>query len=86
MVTTKTKKKIPGKSAVGVNPPVYKPTMWLESKQIPKELAATDVGKTVNLNVTAKIVRRTEDARGPSSVNLELNSIGVVQPKKSKKK
>lgn len=76
-------KKIPGKTASTIEKiPIYKPTMYLDEKQIPKELAGIDVGKSVNLTVKAKLVRRTEESNGRSSVSLELQSIGVEDTRK----
>lgn len=71
-------KKLPGKTAAKeASASVYKPSIYLDHSQIPKELAGADVGKTVNLTVKAKLVRRTEESSGPSSVCLELQSIGI---------
>lgn len=81
-------KKIPGKATAGTaeREPIYKPTVYLGEKQIPKELAGTDVGRTVNLTVKAKLVRRTEESGGQSSVCLEFQSIGVEGAQKTIKR
>ncbi|MGB9903466.1 MAG: hypothetical protein ACPLQO_02195 [Desulfotomaculales bacterium] len=79
-------KKIPGRTTVADKVPVFKPTVYLDEKQIPKELAGMDVGKAVNLTVKAKLVRRTEESGGQSSVWLELQSIGVEGTQKTVKR
>lgn len=77
-------KKIPGKTAAKAEVrTVYKPSFYLDHSQIPKELAGADVGKTLSPNVKAKLVRRTEESGGPSSVCLELQSIGMMNAQKA---
>lgn len=58
--------------------------MYLEGKQVPKKLKNADVGKKFNLNVTARLVSRTESALDGESISLELNRISVAERKPQK--
>lgn len=74
-------KKVPGKStpkAETVAP--YKPSLWLDGKQVPKELKGAKYGDTVNMTVKAKVTRVSEGAEG-KSVSVELQKMAVA-PKK----
>ena len=73
----KSAKKLPGKSAV-VAAEVYKPSIYLDDGQIPKELKGAKVGDTVTLQVTGKVIRRSEtaDTSGVSnSLGIEMGSV-----------
>jgi|GEM_PF-3342881 len=80
--TSKTKK-MPGKSDVArAKVPVYKPTIYLDDGQIPKDIQGAKVGSTVNFMVSGKVVSKTErsDTSGTNnSVSIEVNKI---QPNK----
>lgn len=71
------KKKVRGKSVKLIPESVYKPSIYLDEKQVPAELKEAPVGKPVKLDVTAKLLSRTDCAGGTSSVHLEIDSIGV---------
>ena len=51
-------KKIPGKSTVMASPEMYKPSIYLDDGQIPKDLKGAKVGDTVTLQVTGKEIGR----------------------------
>ena len=74
----KSTKKLPGKSSVMTSPEVYKPSIYLDDNQIPKELKGAKVGDTVKLEVTGKVIRKSEsqDRDGVSnSLGIEMGSI-----------
>ena len=76
-------KKLPGKSAV-VAAEVYKPSIYLDDGQIPKELKGAKVGDTVTLQVTGKVIRRSEtaDTSGVSnSLGIEMGSVKTAGKK-----
>jgi len=73
-----TSKKLPGKSNVIAQAEVYKPSIYLDDNQIPKELKGAKVGDTVKLEVTGKIVRRSETqepGKVSNSVSIEMENI-----------
>ena len=77
--STKTQaKKIPGKSTVTTgNCPTYKPSIYLDNGQIPKNMISK-VGSKVNLVVTGKIVSTSEraDKQGKTkSISIEIDKI-----------
>ena len=64
----------------------YKPTLYRDDNQIPKEVQGVDVGTTVNFMVTGKVISKSErsDRKGTSnSVSIEVDKI---QPKTKKDK
>ncbi len=75
-------KKVPGKSVKQEPVPIYRPTLYLDGKQVPADLAQVKPGKKVTLEVVARVVRKAEEAGGVSSVNLELQKVGVSRAKK----
>lgn len=73
-------KKVPGRSSVTEDMPLYKPSIYLDNGQIPKELKGAKVGDKVTLQVTGKIIRKTEsaDTNGVSNtVGIEMGSIAA---------
>jgi len=71
-------KKLPGKTNVIASSEDYKPSIYLDDGQIPKELKGAKVGDTVNLMVTGKVIRKSEsqDTGGISnSLAIEMGSI-----------
>lgn len=82
-------KKMPGKSVAKEKAMVedYKPSIYLDDKQIPTALKNAKVGQNVTLTVSAKIVGKSqsEDNGGVSnSLRMELNQIKPVTKKQSK--
>lgn len=79
-------KKMTGKSLAkaNVNVPAYKPSIYLDDKQIPKSLANTKPGTKVTLQVTGQVVSRSERVGGPSSVSIELSKITAPAPGKKR--
>lgn len=79
-------KEVKGKSTRANSPKpseMYKPTMWLDGKQVPKELAGAKPGDTVTMTVQAKVTRKSESLGGEHSVSVELDKM-AVQPKPKK--
>lgn len=72
-------KKIPGKTAASIGTPQsYKPTIYLDDKQIPKGISGAKVGSKVQMVVTGKIVSTSErqDKGGKNrSVSIEIDKI-----------
>lgn len=71
-------KNLPGKSVIAAIAQVYKPSIYLDDGQIPKELKGAKVGDTVTLQVTGKVIRKSEtaDTSGISnSLGIEMGSI-----------
>jgi hypothetical protein len=81
-------KKTTGKSAVKkqMATPEYKPSIWLDGKQIPKELANAKPGATVTITAKAKLVSKSERLGSGDSVSVELDAMNVTAPKKPGKK
>lgn len=77
--TTKPRmKKVPGKSSkTAASAPVYKPSIYLDNKQIPKELNSAKPGQTVTVTAKAKVTRKSEGTGGERSVSVELDKISV---------
>lgn len=72
------KKKVPGKSSMNAisEPTMYKPTLYLENKQIPSSVGK--VGQKVLLTVEAKVARMVErqDGKGKTrEVSLEIQKM-----------
>ncbi len=74
-------KKVPGKSVKQEPVPIYRPTLYLDGKQVPADLAGVKPGKRVTLEVVAQVIRRAEGLRSGPEVSLELRKIGVQQKK-----
>ncbi len=75
---TKKTKTITGKSAIERKMPTYKPSIYLDDKQIPKDMDKIGVGKTIQMLVTGKIVSTTErqDKGGKNhSMSIEIDKI-----------
>lgn len=71
-------KKITGKTNVLGKVPIYKPKIYLDDKQIPKEIDGAKVGSKVQMVVTGKIVSTSErqDRDGKNrSVSIEIDNI-----------
>ncbi|OPX93994.1 MAG: hypothetical protein A4E53_00157 [Pelotomaculum sp. PtaB.Bin104] len=83
---TKTKgKKMPGKANVLACVSVYKPTIYLDNKQIPKGIDSAQIGSKVQMVVTGKIISTSErqDRDGKNrSISIEIDKI---KPKKGGK-
>lgn len=82
----KGKKTSLGKSmqAVMSAPVIYKPTIYLEDKQIPAGIENVKPGKKVKLEVEATITRKSESAgekKNTSEIVLEVQSIKTAKGK-----
>lgn len=79
---SKTMKPVPGKSTPKTEKmPVYKPTVWLDSKQMPKEMKNAQPGDKVNMTVTATVTDMHKSMRG-GSCTVELDKMAVNPTKK----
>lgn len=78
--TKKGMKGIPGKSTVNNGTPEYKPSLYLDGNQIPKELAGAKPGTKVTMTVEAKVTRSSQSLDG-NSVSVELNKMKLDKPK-----
>ena len=81
-------KKMRGKSIAAVEAPVYKPTLYLENNQVPKELIQAKPGETVVLQVKGKIQSKREETGNHKAVTVEVQALSLPGKKKpvSKKK
>ena len=80
--TAKTTKKMSGKSVLAEKVPEYKPTIYLDDKQIPSALKGAKVGSSVNVVVTGKIIGKSErtDKDGTSnSMQIEVGKMDVAK-------
>lgn len=82
--STKGMKTVPGKGAS--NGPktasvAYKPSLYFDGKQIPKELANAKPGDKVTMTVTAKVTRMGESLDMGKSISVELDKMKVDKPK-----
>jgi len=79
-------KKITGKSVTSIpKDQEYKPTIYLDDKQIPSTLKDAKVGSTVSFMVNAKVVGKSQrdDGSGVSnSLQIEVNKINPATKKK----
>jgi hypothetical protein len=76
-------KKMRGKSMAAVEVPVYKPTLYLEDNQVPKELIQAKPGETVVLQVKGKIQSRREEAGNHKAVTVEVQALSLSGKKKT---
>lgn len=78
----KTPKKMKGKSnAVDKTAPVYKPSIYLDDKQIPKALKDAKPGTTVQFMATGKVLSKSERLGEGQSLSIELDKM-TASPKK----
>lgn len=78
-------KKTPGKSNVLASElQAYKPTIYLDDKQIPAGMKNAKVGSSVNLVVTGKIISKSERSDRDGTSNSVQIEIGKMQPGKGK--
>lgn len=75
-------KKMRGKSVVTVETPVYKPTLYLENNQVPKELIQAKPGETVVFQVKGKIQSKREEAGNHKAVTVEVQALSLPGKKK----
>lgn len=69
-------KAMSGKSLTALpSPDEFKPMMHLDGKQIPQAMAGAKMGMPLTVAVTGRVVRRTEEAKGPGSVTFEVDKI-----------
>ena len=83
-------KEIPGKSVTknkAVEAEVWKPSIYLDDKQIPSAFKDAKVGQSVTMTVTAKIVGKSQsesDGGVSNSLRMEFDKIKPVAKKQSK--
>lgn len=77
----KAQKKMTGKSHKAETVPMYKPSIYLDGKQIPKELKDAKPGQKVQVMATGKVLRTSEDLGSGKSISLELDKM-TASPKK----
>ena len=82
---TKAMTKMAGKSAPKATPmPEYKPSLYLDGKQVPKALRDVKPGAKVTVTATAKVISKSERLGGDSSISIELDWMAVSQGKPKK--
>lgn len=64
--------------------PEYKPSLYLDGKQVPKALKDAKPGATVTITGTAKVTSKSERLGGDCSISIELDKMAVVQGKPKK--
>lgn len=73
-------KDVPGKRTTkGPSMPEYKPHIYLDGKQVPKDLQDVKPGATVTVTAKARVVRRSEGLGGENSVSIELDKMAVAK-------
>lgn len=71
-------KKMSGKSmAQNAEMPMHKPSMHLDTKQMPKAMQGAKPGDKVKFEVTAKVTHKTESLGGHGGMSMELEKIAV---------
>lgn len=75
-------KKMTGKSNLAEKVPEYKPTIYLDDKQIPSALKGAKVGSSVNVVVTGKIIGKSERTDRDGTSNSMQIEVAKIQPKK----
>jgi hypothetical protein len=77
-------KKIRGKSvsAQKVHVPVFKPVLFLEDHQVPKELGDIKPGETVTLQLKGKVQSRREEEGNRKAVSIEVQALSLPKAKK----
>lgn len=69
-------KKMRGKStATEIQAPTYKPSIYLNGKQVPGTLAEVKAGGKVTLQITGKLRRRVEGDKGLESVDIKMDRV-----------
>lgn len=76
-------REVKGKSQTNMREsPVWKPSIWLDDKQIPKELKDAKPGTKVEMTVVGKVVSKSEHLDG-GSMSIEFEKMAAT--KKGKK-
>jgi hypothetical protein len=84
-VVKKAQKKVAGKSNKEETMPAYKPSIYLDGKQIPKELKNAKPGAKVEFMATGKVLRTSEDLGAGKSISIELDKMSAHPKKKGGK-
>lgn len=80
MVKVAKTKKIPGKAMVKpTKMPVYKPTVYLDGAQIPKELKGRQPGEKVRLHVEGVVKSKSQSMGSPDSMSIEMRKMAAAE-------
>ena len=82
---TKKAKKMRGKSPVSIKSSPYKPTLYLDSPNIPNGLSDVKPGSKVDLTIPGRVIKKAEGLKGAAECSIEMDKVAMTPKGKGRK-